>query len=1282
MQTEDGQMKKKVCAWLLVISVLLPCAAVFPVPGLAAASGEWVLTEVEDTIPEDRTRKSEDPPYSRVHSETFHYAPSEYSRDWVSDTTGYDGKKTHEEGTNSIRFSAMPQRIRPGETVTITAAVSVTSSGVDMDESGDSLGYTAWAELPQEIPAEAIDEGEHRYEYLVPLFAKNFTSSHKISFSMPEGDPGTDSVHFDFGLPMGGEERTFSTRYTYKWVTAAAPTATQKPEASDAIALKGVALSAEAKPMRWMKLDAQVYYGQERYDSAKEPDAVIQSATDHEGRYSISIPIQENDTEPVGILLTGTFKCVYPFDGGHDAFYFVDMQDDYSQSSDRLDLSSWITVNPEAHADAAKDQPISVYRLLSFYHLGVDGWSFSLDPERFGPDPVYYYSTDPDQPERLANYSALYTAAFDAWFFGAAVLGEKDKLITKPLRIEVRWPLDPAIGASHYHPTDHCIRLEEIDSLRDDNSRFAILHEFGHAFDCITNDGVYRAYAEYDGSGNVNHGGYMNDTTSDSYIEGFATFFAGTVQLYSGYENPGTLCPIVLADPGLYTAWGRHGKNEEYAIATLLYNTHDLVDDIEAYWSILDVDRANFFEYYTEIKNYLAERSPNSAERLRQYAIYGGLYRMPFGGNGSYDSGEPFRDLTGGTAGRRDSNEPYADLMFGVDENGVMDPTKPLQQYDESDLVAGEVSDASRVRKTIEDPPSGYLYLSGEATEYLLVDILPDGEAGSRTLRAVVGNKVLIGLPDKELTGAVKVLVPGGNVIYEGDMAELQRRQTENAGQAVPLAEARIDVNDLAAPGTEAAATYGSVDASGVLSISEMSREELVRLSDGYDKDASFGEVAAALAARKGRWSDTPSGGRPVLLYVAASTGALMIAALILFFFARRKRSSTGPQPPGVCPNCGASLSEGARFCTGCGKAVAEAPEKPPACAGCGAELAPNAGFCSVCGRPAPAAPPEVHVPLRSPKPRLWLVIAAVAAGAAALCVGAHFLFFTGKQGSAQTVVVSSAAPTAGQSQAVTAQPTPVNTAEMVTAKTISIDIAYDSGEGVYTGEVENGVPNGQGRFEMVKSDNGKAWSYEGQWEEGEIAGEGIMTQGTLVFTGSFSGGLLNGNCEVTDNSVLRYKGMCKDGKLHGQGTLYTKSGMLLFKGAFKNDMLVEDPAAREKRGKAFMHECDAMDSRMYAACMAEDNTSGRLVAVWGFVLGMSDQTANGTVIIGHMGEDQYPVCLVYRYGVDEAKMTRDDWINAWGVVTGTYEYKDADGLTVTCPMVEVVYWNNEQEGL
>lgn len=1289
-------MKKRVCAWLLAMAVLFSCAAVFRVPARAAASGEWVLTEVEDTIPEDYTQKMEDPPYSRVVSETFHYAPSEYSIEWVSDTTDYDGKKSHMESTSSIRFSAMPERIRPGETVTITADVSVTYSGIDMDEAGDSLGYTAWAELPHEIPAEAIVEGQQRNEYLVPLFAKEFTSSHKISFSMPEADPGTDSVYFDFGLPMmGGKEMTFATRYTYKWETEAAPTATQKPEAAATIEVKGLALSAEAKPMRWMELDAQVYYGQDQYDSAKKPDAVIQSATDHEGRYSISIPIRENDTEPVGILLTGTLKCLYPFDGGHDAFYFVDMQDAFSKENNRLSVSTWLSVNPEDYPDTASADSISVYRLLAFYNLGLDAWSFDAGLEHLAPDPVYLNSSDPEYPERLENYSTLYTAAFDAWFFGAAVLGEADALVSKPLRIEVRWPVDPAIGASHYHPTDHCIRLEEIDSLRDDNSRFAILHEFGHAFDLTTNGGIFRAYAEYD-SDNVNHGGYMNETTSDSYIEGFATFFAATVQLYSGYQNPETLSSIVLADPSMYTVWGRNGKNEEFAIATLLYNAQFLVDDVAAYWSILKKDRLNFYEYYTAIKTYLEEKSSEAAQRLRQCAIDGGLYRMPFVGNGKYDPGEPFSDRKGiGTEGLRDEAEKYADLMFGVDEDGFMDPAKPLQEYDENGLAAGEVTDASRVRKTIEDPPSGFLYLSGETAEYLLVDILPDGEAGSRTLRAVKdGGKVLVGLPDKTMTGTVKASVPGGNVIYEGDLAELQRRQAENAGRAVPLAEARIDADDLAAPGTEAVATYGSVDASGVQSISGMSQEELVRLSDGYEKDASFEEVTAALVERKGAGSDTPSGAGSILLYVAAGMGVLAIVALILFFLLGRKRPRTPSLQPGICLNCGAVLPGGEGFCTVCGQAAAAGPKAPPACAGCGASLAPGTAFCSVCGRPAPAAPPEAHAPLRSPKPRLWLIIAISAAGMAALCVGAHFLFFAGGV-SAQKAIkppATTAAPTAAVVQATataptaagtaTAQPTPAATAETVTAKTIKIDIAFDSGEGVYTGEVKDGVPHGQGSFEMKKSDNGQSWSYEGQWQNGDIIGEGVMKQGTYVFSGGFRGGLLNGGCEIKDNGVLRYKGMCKDGKLHGQGTLYTRGGTLLFEGAFENDMLVESAADREKRGKAFISECDDMDALMYGVIMDGKDALDYPVAVWGLPIAMGEQKSTGTIVIGHMGEDDYPVCLLYRYGADEAKMTKDDWINAWGVVIGTYEYKDTDGLTVTCPLVEVVYWNNEQEGL
>jgi effector-binding domain-containing protein len=32
-------------------------------------------------------------------------------------------------------------------------------------------------------------------------------------------------------------------------------------------------------------------------------------------------------------------------------------------------------------------------------------------------------------------------------------------------------------------------------------------------------------------------------------------------------------------------------------------------------------------------------------------------------------------------------------------------------------------------------------------------------------------------------------------------------------------------------------------------------------------------------------------------------------------------------------------------------------------------------------------------------------------------------------------------------------------------------------------------------------------------------------------------------------------------------------------------------------------------------------------------------------------------------------------------VVAGLYEYVDENGLTVTCPIIEVICWDSEQEG-
>ncbi|MCE7929325.1 MAG: zinc ribbon domain-containing protein [Chloroflexi bacterium CFX7] len=61
------------------------------------------------------------------------------------------------------------------------------------------------------------------------------------------------------------------------------------------------------------------------------------------------------------------------------------------------------------------------------------------------------------------------------------------------------------------------------------------------------------------------------------------------------------------------------------------------------------------------------------------------------------------------------------------------------------------------------------------------------------------------------------------------------------------------------------------------------------------------------------------------------------------------------------CPNCGAALAQGARFCGSCGNAMPAQP-MAAACASCGAPLRPGAGFCAACGASVEAAAAQAVV--------------------------------------------------------------------------------------------------------------------------------------------------------------------------------------------------------------------------------------------------------------------------------------------------------------------------------
>ncbi len=91
----------------------------------------------------------------------------------------------------------------------------------------------------------------------------------------------------------------------------------------------------------------------------------------------------------------------------------------------------------------------------------------------------------------------------------------------------------------------------------------------------------------------------------------------------------------------------------------------------------------------------------------------------------------------------------------------------------------------------------------------------------------------------------------------------------------------------------------------------------------------------------------------------------------------------------------------------------------------------------------------------------------------------------------------------------------------------------------MYVGEVENGIPNGQGVF--TYPDGRK---YAGQWKDGKINGLGTYTSPfRWKYEGNFKGSKFHGHGIYTYPDGERYVGEFKDGIQDGQGTLSYPDG-------------------------------------------------------------------------------------------------------------------------------------------
>jgi hypothetical protein len=112
---------------------------------------------------------------------------------------------------------------------------------------------------------------------------------------------------------------------------------------------------------------------------------------------------------------------------------------------------------------------------------------------------------------------------------------------------------------------------------------------------------------------------------------------------------------------------------------------------------------------------------------------------------------------------------------------------------------------------------------------------------------------------------------------------------------------------------------------------------------------------------------------------------------------------------------------------------------------------------------------------------------------------------------------------------------------------------------GMYSGEMENGVPHGKGLM-IYNRDNPNGWqTYEGDFKEGIREGDGKMTYSKFgYYKGGFKNWARDGYGEYHYSNGSIYKGQWRYNVKHGSGKLINKNGVVINEGFWEKDIFLE----------------------------------------------------------------------------------------------------------------------------
>ncbi len=603
--------------------------------------------------------------------------------------------------TGSATWDAPPQTAKENQPLLLTAQLSKTEEGryigyydirIFIDSNAGLCSTFQDIGTDFSIPyarAEQTQSGSatKTLNYRFPSFYKPWICNQQTLAENNQGQ-GSDTMRAEalrkdtyfFNLTViaevPGGKSTYI--YLYKWV----------PGASAGADLSGKITDGHNDPMPYMNLTLD-YLGKSYLTN-----------TDETGNYVFKdvVGLQSDTTNPPSGVLTAY------------ASYWRDGKN-YFALYDKLNADRMLVLQKKfllkTDSDMTQDLDFSIpapagkYRLKSG-EAGSDKVPWLKDGEEVASAsslmnlqhfaPVYYYTANAlDFDLTIINANIDYKLPVDIYLAGSA--------------------------GTFYSRPDSSIQIDKSDvtygsSNRPRNREY---HEFSH----------HLLFSQWNGEGlrsgtDVNHNGFMNSNTADSYTEGFAEFMSLVIADYTNNPNDPAPSDIYAGFGSLennYKPWEARGSDEELAVAGVLWDIYDKNNDdgdtvsipIQKLWTVLSVKRANFYEYTKALKAAFPDQSAGIDKILLAHGFYPDIYV----GNKVRDVFEPYIDSNG------DKNytlgEPFVD--YGIDAK------RAQITYDGKGEVGRATNYERPTRGKAVEIPNAFIKVNDQSVGFYLVSV-------------------------------------------------------------------------------------------------------------------------------------------------------------------------------------------------------------------------------------------------------------------------------------------------------------------------------------------------------------------------------------------------------------------------------------------------------------------------------------------------------------------------------------------------------------------------------